>query len=228
MCIGFISYNFLYLVCIRYATEQPIDCWMPQEFSDNHQKQFALSYCWSSSTYSIMPDILLIETPKRVSYYRWTPVVLAFQALLFYLPGFICRGLMSFSQWNASSILQSAGDSCSMIADESKKKVVLIAQYINQQRASRRGVNNILVILYLLTKLFYFFNLFGQLFLIEKFVGTSGGTLGNNVMKSLFGGQRWDQTSNNLPRDILCEMETRSLERNRRYIDIYCFKTINI
>ena len=93
-------------------------------------------------------------------------------ALFLCVPGFICRGLMFFSQLNVSNILQSGRRlAAQWMPTSPKRKWGLIAQYINQQRWNRRGVNNLLAVLYLLVKLFYFFNIFGPTIFDREVLG---------------------------------------------------------
>ena len=73
-----------------------------------------------------------------------TPIVMAIQALLFYIPCLIWRLLMPYSGFNVRKILQLACDSNLIIPDALNKNVRFMARYmegcIYRQREYRRGV----------------------------------------------------------------------------------------
>ena len=72
----------------------PIDCWTPAEFSGQWTK-YADQYCWVKNTYYVpmtenIPDHLE-RGGLEITYYQWTPIILAFQALLFVIPGLLWK-----------------------------------------------------------------------------------------------------------------------------------------
>ncbi|VEL38160.1 unnamed protein product [Protopolystoma xenopodis] len=96
---------------------KPIQCWTPQEFTRSWE-EYAENYCWVASTYYIpsnqhraiyLPigksgfisttgnESPIIEYQQRmytgrfILYYQWAPILLAVQALLFYIPCLIWR-----------------------------------------------------------------------------------------------------------------------------------------
>jgi hypothetical protein len=66
---------------------------VPGHFTGNYEK-YAEKICWVSSTYNVPmnDDIPSQESDRKIKmlkYYQWTPFILLFQALLFYLPRMI-------------------------------------------------------------------------------------------------------------------------------------------
>ena len=72
----------------------PIDCWTPAEFSGQWTK-YADQYCWVKNTYYVPMTERIPEHETRgsleIAYYQWTPIILAFQAFLFIIPGLLWK-----------------------------------------------------------------------------------------------------------------------------------------
>ena len=61
----------------------PISCWCPAHFTDNHV-DYTEKYCWVKSTYYLDFDEYIPyehEPEKRymISYYQWVPIILLIQ-----------------------------------------------------------------------------------------------------------------------------------------------------
>lgn len=75
---------------------EPIQCWVPAEFSGAWE-QYVESYCFVESTYyvALHQDLHTARNvpngPPRISYYQWVPFVLALQGLMFFLPHMLWR-----------------------------------------------------------------------------------------------------------------------------------------
>jgi len=72
----------------------PIDCWTPAEFSGQWTK-YADQYCWVKNTYYVpltenLPSHA-VRDDLEITYYQWTPIILAFQAFLFLIPGLLWK-----------------------------------------------------------------------------------------------------------------------------------------
>ena len=66
---------------------------VPGHFTGNYER-YAEKICWVSNTYNVPmgDDIPHQESDRKVKmlkYYQWTPFILLFQSLLFYLPRMI-------------------------------------------------------------------------------------------------------------------------------------------
>lgn len=65
-----------------------------------------------------------------IGYYQWAPIVMAIQAMLFYLPCLIWRLFMAKSGFNVRRILQMACDSNVLLPEHTMKNVRFIARYM--------------------------------------------------------------------------------------------------
>uniref|UniRef100_A0A1I8GB50 Innexin n=1 Tax=Macrostomum lignano TaxID=282301 RepID=A0A1I8GB50_9PLAT len=142
----------------------PIQCWIPQEFTRGWE-EYAENYCWVANTYyaSVQAEHLPSEHMRRkrmVTYYQWAPIVLAVQALMFYLPCLTWRLFMNYSGFNVRKILQMATDGNVVIPEVLSKHVRFMARYmegcIYRQREHRRGVGCVLPLNMFLEKIFVF------------------------------------------------------------------------
>lgn len=112
---------------------KPIQCWIPQEFTRGWE-EYAENYCWVSNTYfSPLPKRLppaIDRENSRILYYQWAPILMAIQALLFYLPCLIWRLFNSHSGFNVRRIMQMANDSNTLLPEHGLKNVRFIARYM--------------------------------------------------------------------------------------------------
>uniref|UniRef100_A0A0R3Q385 Innexin n=1 Tax=Brugia timori TaxID=42155 RepID=A0A0R3Q385_9BILA len=97
--VDFLNYYatslLLALVALAISAKQyfgsPIQCWVPMEFRGGWEK-YAEDYCFIQNSYYIpfteqIPEELH-ERNDQISYYRWVPIVLALQALMFFAPNY--------------------------------------------------------------------------------------------------------------------------------------------
>ncbi|CAL8077532.1 unnamed protein product [Calicophoron daubneyi] len=142
---GVLMFLFIGVISIRQYVGKPIQCWIPQEFTRGWE-EYAENYCWVSNTYFAPIQNRLPPAPDRemllIGYYQWAPIVMAIQALGFYLPCLIWRLFMSQSGFNVRRILQMACDSNVLLPEHTLKNVRFIARYmegcIYRQRDYRR------------------------------------------------------------------------------------------
>ncbi|PAA66630.1 hypothetical protein BOX15_Mlig033305g1 [Macrostomum lignano] len=251
---GVILFLFIGLIGIRQYVGKPIQCWIPQEFTRGWE-EYAENYCWVANTYyaSVPEEHLPAEHLRRkrmITYYQWAPIVLAVQALMFYLPCLIWRLFMNYSGFNVRKILQMATDANVVIPEALNKNIRFMARYmegcIYRQREYRRGVGvrvkhclakcsclccgkrygNFLVVLYFFIKVLYLLNVFGQLYIMEKFVGTTYTFFGFQVLRDLFNGIQWYQSSN-FPRVTFCDLQAKKLGVNYHYT-LQCVLPLNM
>uniref|UniRef100_A0A1I8I373 Innexin n=1 Tax=Macrostomum lignano TaxID=282301 RepID=A0A1I8I373_9PLAT len=238
---GVILFLFIGLIGIRQYVGKPIQCWIPQEFTRGWE-EYAENYCWVANTYyaSVQADHLPpqhIRNELMITYYQWAPIVLAVQALMFYLPCLIWRLFMNYSGFNLRKILQMATDANVVIPEALNKNVRFMARYmegcIYRQREYRRGVGvrlkhclskcsclccgkrygNFLVVLYFFIKVLYLLNVFGQLYIMEKFIGTTYTFFGFRVLLDIVHGIKWYQSSN-FPRVTFCDLQAKKEGQN--------------
>ncbi|KAL5969239.1 Innexin unc-9, partial [Taenia solium] len=113
---------------------KPIQCWIPQEFTRGWE-EYAENYCWVSNTYfsplpKRLPQSMADRENARILYYQWAPILMAIQALLFYLPCLIWRLFNSHSGFNVRRIMQMANDSNILLPEHGLKNVRFIARYM--------------------------------------------------------------------------------------------------
>ncbi|KAK2140583.1 hypothetical protein LSH36_1297g00000, partial [Paralvinella palmiformis] len=89
-----------------------------------------------------------------------------------------------------------------------------------------RRHGNYLVVLYILVKILYIGNVIGQLFVLNKFLGTQFNMYGIDVMKSLAQGEDWT-ASPRFPRVTMCDFKVRRLGNVQRYT-VQCVLPINL
>ncbi|TNN13958.1 Innexin unc-9 [Schistosoma japonicum] len=130
---GVLMFLFIGLIGIRQYVGKPIQCWIPQEFTRGWE-EYAENYCWVSNTYFAPLQHSLPPAPDRemllIGYYQWAPIVMAIQAMLFYLPCLIWRLFMAQSGFNVRRILQMSCDSNVLLPEHTMKNVRFIARYM--------------------------------------------------------------------------------------------------
>lgn len=111
----FIVCSFCLVVAYGQYGGSPINCWVPGHFTGNYAS-YANNICWVSSTYNVPleEDIPHEENDRKVKmlkYYQWTPFILLFQALLFYLPRMIWRTLNDKSGLDLQELVEAVNSS---------------------------------------------------------------------------------------------------------------------
>lgn len=88
----FIIAVFSAVIAAKQYVGKPIQCWVPAEFDKGKGwEKYAESYCFVENTYFLQPTEEFPVDPadrtdKEINYYQWVPIILALQALMFYLP----------------------------------------------------------------------------------------------------------------------------------------------
>ncbi|CAF0970334.1 unnamed protein product [Brachionus calyciflorus] len=123
----------------------PINCWVPGHFTGNYAN-YAEKICWVSSTYNVpiseeLPKNESERKVKMLKYYQWTPFILLFQALLFYLPRMIWRSLNDKSGLDIQTLVDTVykfNTDASKYADKQKLLNYMTNLFDNYVRAVKQ------------------------------------------------------------------------------------------
>lgn len=236
---------FALLVSAKQYVGSPIQCWMPMEFKGGWE-QYAEDYCFIQNTYYVSPEE---EIPAQIDerqgrqfgYYQWVPIMLALQAVMFYLPNWLWKTLHQQSGLDLSTAISDAQDLRSLPGSVRSKEMNKLTTYVNEalevnelHRSPRqlfcfrfgRSLGSYVSMLYLITKLLYLLNVFGQFWLLNAFIGRGYTIWGWTALKSLWTGQGWED-SPIFPRVSLCDFRVRRLANMHRYT-VQCVLMINL
>ncbi|KAK2145162.1 hypothetical protein LSH36_698g01046 [Paralvinella palmiformis] len=250
----FILVIFAIVVSTKQYVGEPIQCWCPAQFTDNHE-DFTNKICWVSNTYYVPISQKVIpdedESKARIGYYQWVPMILLFESLLFYMPCMAWRLLNNKAGIDLNNLVETAMTlQNTAYTDQREKTIRFMAKhldrYLSSTREYRKGclVNckhflsrncclicgrrygNYLVVLYLLIKVFYCVNVIGQLFLLNAFLGTNYHLYGYEVIRKLAREENWT-ASERFPRVTLCDFYIRTLGNIQRHT-VQCVLPINL
>ena len=251
--------SILVLFAIVVSTTQyvgePIECWVPAHFTDNHER-YANNMCWISDHYYLpfektaVPENVERLGRKHISYYRWVPVFLLLQALMFYLPCIVWRNLNCRSGIDVNRVVEAACTYHNADFGEERDKMM---RFMTRQfdcylsRSKRRPVGfrdtlkkcfsvfcgkrsgSFLIILYLLIKFLYVTNVVGQIFVLGSFLGTDYHLFGIDVLRSIAFGEDWTKLppqSPRFPRVTMCDFDARRMGNVHKYT-VQCVLAIN-
>ncbi|XP_003376595.1 innexin unc-9 [Trichinella spiralis] len=200
------------LVSAKQYVGQPIQCWVPAQFRGGWE-QYAENYCFVQNTYFLpfskdVPRETAEREYRKIGYYQWVPIVLAIQALLFYLPNMI----WNFCNWKSGiyvkPILQLARDAAFIDIQKRETFIQLLGRYlkrcISHHEEMRRHPRKLLCFkmcrisgsyltyLYLFIKSLYFY-------LMNHFLGTNYQFWGLEILLDIAREREWSD-SGHFPR----------------------------
>ncbi|CAK5028443.1 unnamed protein product [Meloidogyne enterolobii] len=215
-CTSVLLAFFALAISAKQYFGSPIQCWTPNEFKGGWDK-YAENYCFVSNAYYVPFDE---EIPRdlshrqdQISYYRWVPVVLAVQALLFWLPNWIWNILHKQTAINPRCLLSEAQKSRKLHGADRDKEIGEIASFVSDTISnfspddkfgyrSRHPSGLNATFLYLALKLLYVLNCFGQLIILNRFLGGEFHSWAWQAVFDLFKGVDWGE-SKLFPRVIM-------------------------
>ncbi|CAG9533313.1 unnamed protein product [Cercopithifilaria johnstoni] len=245
--VDFLNYYttslLLALVALAISAKQyfgsPIQCWVPMEFRGGWEK-YAEDYCFIQNSYYIpfaeqIPEELN-ERKDQISYYRWVPIVLALQALMFFAPNYFWNILYKETAIQPQGIVKEA-KKCSTLHGHSRDvEIHNLAAYIsdtvsifNSQKDLKVGFTRSgrsATMLYLLTKLLYVLNIIGQIYMLNHFFGGHYLQWGFQTITDLVSGNEWMESSI-FPRVIMCDFQVRRLGNIQRHT-VQCVIMMNM
>ena len=249
--VGFLIL-FAVLVSTRQYVGEPINCWVPAQFTHNHE-EYTNKVCWVSNTYYLPFKEKKIPTDGKdmIGYYQWIPMILIVQALMFYIPCLVWRLLSKRSGISVKTVTESALNSSRVHSGETRDRTIrYLSNHLDSYLSVKRQENNsswarikklmakkclfiagrvygnYLTVLYLFIKLLYVANCVGQLFLLNVFLGTQYHMFGVYILMSLVQGHDW-KSSTRFPRVTLCDFEVRQLGNIHRHT-VQCVLPINL
>ena len=218
---------------------------MPTEFKGGWE-QYVEDYCFIQNTYYVpLQDEIPVELDKRedkqFGYYQWVPIVLALQAVMFYIPNWIWKTLHQQSGVDLRTAIADAAKLRAMKAADRKDEVEKLASYISEtleinesRRVPRpifffrvgRHLGSYVSTLYIVVKFLYVLNIFIQFVILNSFLGTTYSFWGLDTMLQLINGKDWMDT-HVFPRVTLCDFQVRRLANLHNYT-VQCVLMINM
>uniref|UniRef100_A0A0N5BKI9 Innexin n=1 Tax=Strongyloides papillosus TaxID=174720 RepID=A0A0N5BKI9_STREA len=221
-----------------------MQCMVPKEFSGGWE-HYAEDYCFVQNTFYVpfnetIPEEHDDRRKTEIGYYQWIPIVLALQAIMFFIPNWLWKSLYSQSGIDLNTIISDGVALRGSAPTDREQNSIKLKEYISDclglkdfRRSFRIGCfkmeknhGKYITTLYLSVKLFYMVNIVAQFVLMNSFLGDYYTLWGFNVIKVLWYGKEW-QTSHVFPRVTLCDFDMRYLSEVNRYT-VQCVLMINM
>ncbi|EYB82670.1 hypothetical protein Y032_0354g3312 [Ancylostoma ceylanicum] len=236
---------FAIMVSAKQYVGSPIQCWMPMEFKGGWE-QYAEDYCFIQNTFFVpfheeIPADDEDRSKAEIGYYQWVPIVLALQAIMFYLPNWIWKTLHQQSGIDLSTAIEDARKLRQIGGGDRKKEVEKLATYLeeclefqNERRTPYRilcfrfgrGLGSYVSMLYLFVKFLYLVNIFTQFYILNSFLGSDYTFWGLQTFRDLWNGREW-LDSGVFPRVTMCDFKIRRLANTHKYT-VQCVLMINM
>ncbi|KAK0396328.1 hypothetical protein QR680_001673 [Steinernema hermaphroditum] len=244
---------FALMVSAKQYVGSPIQCWMPMEFKGGWE-QYAEDYCFIKNTYYIpfeeqIPESIDDRQEAELNYYQWVPIVLALQAVMFYIPNWIWKTLHQQSGIDLSTAVSDARHLRTLRSNDRCAETKRLAHYVSEclemrehRRSPRRvfifrfgqGLGSYVSMLYLFVKLLYLVNIVGQFMILNSFLSSENYQLstwyGFSAFKELWDGEILPENTyaNKIfPRITMCDFKVRRLANIHRYT-VQCVIMINM
>ncbi len=206
-------YNYIYAIC---------------SFPSSYRSCASMQICWTSNTYSVPLTSQIPrqdESKEMINYYQWLPFMLFALAFLFYLPRPVWAFLGKKSGISVVSLTDSAIEYFD--ASESQEKERHLTYIVEQMqtflKVQRSFGHSYLLSAYLIIKVLHIVNAFGQILILNKFLGTY---ILLDFFSAMFSGEQWIG-SETFPRVALCSFHIRRLGNVHRYT-VQCSMHMNL
>ncbi|CAI5453437.1 unnamed protein product [Caenorhabditis angaria] len=227
----FIGGLTLAISCKQYFG-QPLKCWTPREFSGSWDG-YVHDYCFIEDTYFVpngteITDIARGE--RQINYYRWVPLVLMLQALLFVVPYLIWNVMHKRTEINLKKSLRLYQKQCKS-SGEKQACEAFGAEFCETleriHRATKSFVGCQATINYFLLKLSFIANCVLQMFIIKCFLNlTDYFWAFEHLFKVEFKGTA-EHESSIFPRVVLCDFKIRTLGQLQNHT-VSCIMMLNM
>lgn len=218
----------------------PIQCWVPSEFRGGWEK-YAEDYCFIANSYYVpFEEEIPVDIEHRkdhISYYRWVPIMLALQSIMFFIPNWIWNMLHKQTAINPKAFLSEAEKVKYATGGKRDQEIVTLANYFldtvsafepdlkgKKYTSPRSGYNATL--LYLFTKAAYVGNICLQIIILNHFLGQNYLHWGYEMTSNIIHGREWKETDV-FPRVIMCDFQIRRLANLQRHT-VQCVIMMNM
>ena len=235
---------------VKRLVSSPIQCWCPAQFED-HQVAYINAYCWVRNTYVVdFNQSLPMETNYRhkteIQYYQWTPLILLFQAMLFYFPRMFWMAFIGYSL-NLKKLLQMADGATLANGSDRQQVIEGTVQYLMKYFKMRNYVStqyktmskfkkvlvslgfhkgNYLVFVFLTTSMMYAASTLFQIWMVDILLGINFKTLGYDFLLRAVKGEYFND-QHRFPTVSYCDFYLRQM-RNLQTWTVQCSLPINL
>ncbi|CAJ0587790.1 unnamed protein product, partial [Mesorhabditis spiculigera] len=238
---------FALMVSAKQYTGKPIQCWTPSEFN-GAWVDYAHDYCFTADTYFVKDnetdslDSADRGKDSRISYYQWVPLLLAIQALCFYLPNWLWKTTTSYFGIDLEHCVTAAVKARTANSEKRQKELgdvsITLAEALGLQdyskfrrrdRSFKFGadyLSNSLTSFYIFIKALYVVNLICQIHVISAFLSSDHVFWGFSTLANLVQGLEWE-TTGLFPRVTFCDFYIHTHHSLANYT-VQCVLMINM
>ncbi|KAF6028118.1 hypothetical protein EB796_013578 [Bugula neritina] len=244
---------FAFLVSGGQYIGDPIDCFTPGEFTPQWFK-YTDQVCWVKNTYYVPTTQNIPQHSQRkgleLTYYQWTPIILAFQAFLFTLPGLLWKVFSATAGYDIHHIVSVCNKGENLDPAKRDGSIAYITSHLDRLLSYRREYRNsglarfrqaasekccmpgkrygnYLFILYMITKICYIGMALFQLYALNYVIGQGYHMYGVQVIKDLMNNKGWE-ASPFFPRVTLCDFQIRRMGSNIHNFTVQCVLPYNL
>ncbi|CAB3407339.1 unnamed protein product [Caenorhabditis bovis] len=235
-----LNYKFTSMILVGFAllvfatnyVGQPIQCWVPRQFTDVWEA-YTESYCFIENTYFVpmnesnLPAAHTREDREMV-YYQWVPFILLLMALFFCLPRAIWAIFPSYSGLTVADMVTSAREASEKFEDFETCAETFANNFERRNRLNvdARQSGSSIFNWYMVMKAAILANVAIQFFALNAFLGTEYTLWGFGVLVDMLNNRHW-QESGHFPRVAFCDITSRELGNIHNWT-VQCVLMVNM